>query len=415
MRASDPTIAAQRALEALRNGVPNGDAVRALGCMQPEVVDRFRAQLDRLGAPGSPVVVPGTLVAGGFGTGKSHTLAFLAQEALARGFVVSRLVISKETPLSDPHRLFVAAVREAHLPDGRGEALHELALRVDYRDDRTTPLLNWALRQQPYGIVGATVAIHQRTRDPELIEQVVRFWSGDKLGVREVRLALREIAAPEAFTVQSVKVADLAPVRFQLAAHLARAAGLRGWVLLLDEVELVGRYSLLQRAKAYAELARLLGAVPAQGLPGTTAVAAITDDYAAELLDRRGDLARVPERLKSRGDDASLRLASLAESGMALIDREAIGLHLPNDDTLAVSYEKLRDLYEQAYGWRPPRDYKPPTGWHRSMRSYVRHWITTWDLERLGEGGDVIEEVIPGGYEEDTALGQETPEADAPD
>ncbi len=32
----------RRALEALRNGVPNRDAVRVLGCEQPEVEERFR-------------------------------------------------------------------------------------------------------------------------------------------------------------------------------------------------------------------------------------------------------------------------------------------------------------------------------------------------------------------------------------
>ena len=35
----------RRALEALRSGVPNRDAVRVLGCSQQEVVERFRTQL----------------------------------------------------------------------------------------------------------------------------------------------------------------------------------------------------------------------------------------------------------------------------------------------------------------------------------------------------------------------------------
>ena len=117
---------AQRALEALRNGVPNGDAVNALGCMQPEALDRFNHQLEALARQDltvpSPVVspIPGTLIAGDFGAGKSHTLAFFEQEALRRGFVVSKVVVSKETPLHDPSKLFAAAVREARLPDSRG-------------------------------------------------------------------------------------------------------------------------------------------------------------------------------------------------------------------------------------------------------------------------------------------------------
>ncbi|MER3453400.1 MAG: hypothetical protein C4344_07170, partial [Acidimicrobiia bacterium] len=101
-------LRAQRALEALRNGVPNRDAVRALGCTQSEAVDAFRGQLDRL-STGDPTVVPGTLVVGGFGAGKSHTLAFLADTALQRRFLVSKVVVSKETPLYDPAKLFVAA------------------------------------------------------------------------------------------------------------------------------------------------------------------------------------------------------------------------------------------------------------------------------------------------------------------
>ena len=51
------------------------------------------------------------------------------------------------------------------------------------------------------------------------------------------------------------------------------AAGYSGWVLLVDEVELVGRYSFgPQRARSYAELARLMGKLEAFNLPGLTSV-----------------------------------------------------------------------------------------------------------------------------------------------
>ena len=44
--------------------------------------------------------------------------------------------------------------------------------------------------------------------------------------------------------------------RFRFVPRLMAAAGYKGWIVLLDEVELIGRYSLLQRAKSYAEVAR---------------------------------------------------------------------------------------------------------------------------------------------------------------
>ena len=39
------------------------------------------------------------MIAGGFGAGKSHLLGYLQELALAENFIVSWVVISKETPL----------------------------------------------------------------------------------------------------------------------------------------------------------------------------------------------------------------------------------------------------------------------------------------------------------------------------
>ena len=41
-------------------------------------------------------------------------------------------------------------------------------------------------------------------------------------------------------------------MRFVL--ELVKAAGYRGWIVLIDEIELVANYSVLQRARSYAEL-----------------------------------------------------------------------------------------------------------------------------------------------------------------
>jgi len=41
----DQKIQHRRAIEALRSGVPNRDAVLALGCKQPTIEEKFRAQL----------------------------------------------------------------------------------------------------------------------------------------------------------------------------------------------------------------------------------------------------------------------------------------------------------------------------------------------------------------------------------
>jgi hypothetical protein len=400
-------IASQRALEALRNGVPNGDAVRALGCMQPAALDAFNARLDLLRRnEAADEVTEGMVIAGGFGTGKSHTLAYLEQQALEQGFVVSRVVISKETPLHDAGKLYLAAVREARFRDGRGALLHELALRLDYRRPAGEAFLDWARRGQPHGMVAASVAVHERSDDVELCEQMVEFWSGEKLLVPVLRHALRGLGLQKAYDLRPVKIADLAPVRFEFASRLARAVGFHGWVVLLDEVELIGRYSLAQRARAYAELARCLGATRQGGFRGTLFAAAITDDFALAVIHGRNERETIRRRIGDKGDAKSQALAELAAVGMDQLERKAIVLTPPNDDTLQASYERLRRIYLAAYGREPADAFQAERDAHRPMRSYVRRWIWSWDLARLGERPEIIEDppvVVDSGEDPDLA------------
>src|SRR5689334_1432347 len=121
---TDHTFEYRRALEALRNGVPNRDAVRELGTTQAELESAF---LERVSAVESQSregkQVRGLLIAGDFGSGKSHLLDYFEHLALARNFVASRIVISKETPLFDPEKVYLAAIEGASVPGLSGEAI----------------------------------------------------------------------------------------------------------------------------------------------------------------------------------------------------------------------------------------------------------------------------------------------------
>ena len=97
-------LAARRAVEALRSGVPSRDAVAALGSGQSDIEDRFLGLLDGLGSTRA-AATRGLLLGGGFGSGKSHLLEHLAHLALEHNVAVSRVVISKETPLHDPAKV----------------------------------------------------------------------------------------------------------------------------------------------------------------------------------------------------------------------------------------------------------------------------------------------------------------------
>jgi P-loop Domain of unknown function (DUF2791) len=383
---SESLVQRRRALEALRAGVPNRDAVMVLGSLQVGVEDRFSQLLDVVETRPSQAAAGGMLIGGGFGSGKSHVLEHLAHVALDRGFVVSKVVVSKETPLHDPAKVYRAAIDEAFVPGRPGSAIDEIAIALNLDSPAYADLYRWAHSDEAPvdSRFAATLFLHEYARgDAEFADRIIRFWAGDPLPVADLRRRLKETGAAATYPLASIKERDLSVQRFRFVSRLVKAAGYHGWVVLLDEVELIGRYTMLQRAKSYGELARWVrGERDDPGAP-LCAVLATVDDFEAQVLVGKNDAELVPKRLRMRGTVEAELAANSAETGMRIIEREQLRLQPPGRDELDRTYAKLKQIHAEAYGWDPP----DVTGIERlpsnRMRQYVRAWISEWDLRRL--------------------------------
>jgi P-loop Domain of unknown function (DUF2791) len=372
----------RRAVEALRAGVPSSDAVALLGSGQPEIEDEFLALL----GTAREGTAAGMLVGGGFGSGKSHLLEHLTQLALAEGYAVSRVVVSKETPLHDPVKVFRAAAEGAVVADGHGPAISEAAERLDLQGPAYAELLRWAMSPAA-GLnerFAASLLLYAKTRDrdPELAEEIVRFWCGDPLGVARLRGGLKAAGEGKA-DLSPVTVRALGAQRLHFATRLLAAAGCAGWLVLFDEVELIGRYSVLQRAKSYAQIARWVrGRHGVPGLP-LAAVLAMTDDFEAAVLTGKKDKDAIPARLRGSVAADAVELAADTTLGMRVIDREMKLLTPPDDVELDRAYAKVKELHGTAFGWSPPDIEGLERLGATRMRQYIRAWINEWDLVRL--------------------------------
>jgi hypothetical protein len=416
---TDRQLLYRRALEALRNGVPNRHAVSLLGSNQREAEDAFS---DRLASVQSAAQegkqVHGLLIAGGFGSGKSHLLDYLEHAAGSQNFVCSRITISKETPLFDPSKMLQAAIDGAVVPGVRGEAIREIALRLQPGSGKYAEFFEWA-DSPPSGLsqtFAATVLLYERlNNDPELVDEITSFWSGERLAVSRIRQGLKQVNCSGVYSLKPVKIKELALQRFLFASRLILAAGYSGWILLIDEVELVGRYSLLQRGKSYAELARWMGKVRGAAIPGLMTVAAITDDFSLAVLQEKGDRGTVGAKLRAKGTDEYLNLAGRADTGMRLIEREALTLQPPDEATLRDTYGRLKEIHGKAYGWDPPEIPWAASAVTRRMRSYIRRWVNEWDLRRLYPGTEIStgeEQELRLTYEQDESLEQPSEESE---
>lgn len=380
----------RQAIEALRSGVPNRDAVVALGCTQPEIESKFRNYLSEISTtPQHSSKSLGMLVQGGFGTGKSHLLEFLMHLAIEANFVCSKVVISKETPLYDQSKLFRSAVKTAVIPGKRGDAFTEIATKLDTRSNIYKDFYI-RINQEERDLdprFPATLFLYERMyNDPELSNRIIRFWSGEKMGAGEIKKYLRACRESVSFKVGAISEKDLAPQRFRFASLLARASGYSGWVLLIDEVELIGRYSLMQRAKSYGQLAGWMGQLEGVSLPGIITVLTLTDDFTSAVLEEKDDYRKITEKLRMRTGPADLLLASQAERGMRTIREKSVPLKKPGTEIIDEIYKKIREIHGTAYGWDPPDVSLLETLGTTRLREHIRKWITEWDLKYLDQG-----------------------------
>ena len=383
---SEVQVQSWRAIEALRAGVPNRDAVRELGSSQSVIEDRFRKQLAAVKdgfSSGTPVA--GTLVAGDFGSGKSHLLEYLQHIALENNFVCSKVVIGKETPLYDPAKVYNAAIQSATVPGRAGAALTEIARKLDFDSREYADFYKW-VNFPNNGLstrFAATVFVFERgkgDRTPEFSDRIIRFWSGSRIYVGALKGWLRELGEAATYKIDKVSDKELALQRYQFVPRLMVAAGYAGWVILIDEVELLASYTVGSRGKSYAELARLIGKLEGDSIPGLTTVLTITADFDSAIIQERNDEEKVLGKLRAGGGDAGL-LSSRAERGMRVIQRDKVSLERPTEATIHGIYDKVTAIYASAYSWNPPMDYNADRT--RSIRQHIKRWINEWDLKRL--------------------------------
>jgi len=410
------TVDRRRAIEALRAGVPNRDVVRMLPPEQRDLDERFQALLAAAeNGWDDEKQQPGLLLEGDFGTGKSHWLEYFRHLALESHFVVSTVVLNKETPLHDLKKIFRACVESAVIPGKIGPALEEIAHAYTLDGGASFQQLTEWVQQTPELDPRFAATLFLFARDPSefIREKVIAEWTGYPMRVNDLRAALRELGVYQQYPV-AAPTRGAVLQQFAFLSRFFRAAGYTGWVVLFDEAEMISKYSVRQRGRAYGHLAQLLGLVKGVATPGLATVFTITKDYTGQVLyGRKNDLEMIPARLQGTRDEV---MAAPADIGMKAIKSRAVELRPPTRTQVEGIYRRVAELYGGAYAWETPdiadvREYTSSTG----MRQYVRSWINAWDLRRLFQAqADLVTETVTTSYEEDPDLQTAVTDDDEP-
>ena len=365
-------------VEGLRSGVPYRELSRKVVFGRERYIEAVKRLLEGVEEGRAPSV-PAYIVRAHYGEGKTHLLHSLWGMAEERDWVVTLVSLSKETPLDRLDYFYPKMIRNTYVPGsaqpGAGKiverALEERMLAearsIGFSARIMALLDNLIVRNEGY-------------------EELLGDIDGEFLSTADIRRIHRQnYARPLPLPRSSLRDEAFEYMRFM--DWLVRKAGYRGWLVLVDEVELIGKLGKGARSQAYGNLGRIISGA----LPNVISVWALAANFYSDVLIKRNDREELPDWLAARP-----KLAEYAPWCAAGVDAlmEAKLLNELTQAQIGELVAQIHALHQEAYGWSAPFDavdllaqvrrFSPAQD--TRLRTYVRLALTILDIwQQYGE------------------------------
>jgi hypothetical protein len=364
-------------IESLRSGIPTRRSTRLLPDIRESVSSRILGDLTRFDAG---VIPSGRLIWGQYGQGKTHALTTIEHLALDHNFAVSRISLSREVSCHNLMNFYSQIAPRIRTPDSTLEGIQQYLNRMQPAEIGRSALFEGGRYANALPLQVLDDYYFAEGEDKEKLY-------GDLLGVR---LPVGELGRIHRMIKGSTqpnfkfKVTEHASAYFGLMADLIQLCGFEGWVILIDEVELIGRLGKLSRFNAYRNLNWLLNWQGTMKYPIYTVAAAATrlqdDLWYGKTND---DRTMMPELARARsGEEAA---AEMTQFFTRAIDAEALKILPAQEADLVLLLETITRLHGEAYQWAAAlsgTDLIRQLG-AQPVRTYIRAALEYLDLEYL--------------------------------
>ena len=365
---------ARHIIEALRSGVPS----REVGDYFSEARPGMRAKIaSRLQAAREENKSGGMIFKGKYGEGKTHMLHTAFTMAAENNMVVSMVALGKETPMEKPWELYRKLIANTWLPGARQPGFREKVEELTAGSSLTSELLAYT---------AALLAAMTRTQDEDERAAFMADLEGDYAGQPLIKRSYRRISgSPARFSENFSKTKHWRDY-YCFMSHFFHQLGYDGWVILLDEAELIGRMGKKTRMKSYLRIQDFLK--PDPRLENTVTLLAFSESYQADVIEKRKEFQGVKDILgegteEARAAEAVLN-AFLTAPELSPLSREEV-------------LQVLRDIeqfHALAYDWQPnvPEEeiYRATEKGGYLLRTKLRGAIELLDqLYQYGEAGGI--------------------------
>lgn len=386
---------ARHVIEALRSGIPSRAVGQYFSEARPGIMKEISGHLDETCETGKS---KGMIIAGKYGEGKTHLLNTVFSMAHSNNMVVSYLSLSKETPFDKLYLVYQKLVNNTFLPKRVQPGFTQILEKMTPGSPAANELLLYAAKHLETDKLYYLLRAYLNTEDLDEKFMLQADLEGDFIANVLLKQIYRRIYNERVkYNVNFSKTKHCRDY-FSFLSRLFRLMGYNGWVILIDETELIGRLSKKARLNAYRNIAQFL--LPDERLEGIYTLFALGASYTEDVIETKHDYENLEEIYPEQQEPVRtvLNLITRAQQLAPLTDSE-----------IREVLKKIQVFHGRAYDWNPNISMGTILAATQSggylLRTKLRAAIELLDqLYQYGEAGNTrINE-----------LGQETFEEDVP-
>ena len=330
---------ARHIIEALRSGVPSRAVGQYFSEARPKIMKDISGRLDMVREKGKS---SGMIISGKYGEGKTHLLNTVFNLAHSNNMVVSYLSLSKETPMDKLYLVYQKLVQNTYLPMRRQPGFMQELEQISSGSPIASEMLLYSAKHLETDKLYYLFRSYLNTEDSDEKFLLQADLEGDFIANVPLKKIYRRIFnQPVKYNVNFTKTKHCKDY-FSFMSHLFTQMGYHGWVILIDETELMGRLGKKARLNAYRNMADFL--LPEKCPESTFSLFALSASYAEDVIEGKHEYENLAAIYPDEPEPARTVLDLLSRAPQLLpLTREEI------NEVLC----KIQDFHGKAYEWTP--------------------------------------------------------------
>lgn len=330
---------ARHMIEALRSGIPSKAVGRCFSEARPKIMKEVSDWMAQTAETGKS---SGMVFTGKYGEGKTHLLNTVFSMAHSQNMVVSYLALGKETPMDKLYLVYQKMINNTYLPQRKQPGFAQELEKITANSPIGAEMLMYAAKQLETDKLYFLLRSYFSTEDPDEKFQLLGDLEGDFMAVGTLKNIYRRIFNQPAKLNGTFSKTKHCGDYLLFMSHLFSQMGYNGWVILVDETELMGRLGKKARLNAYRNMAFFL--MPPKELESVFSMFALSASYEEDVIESKREYENLAQTFPDAQEPMKSVLNMLSEATQLL--------PLTRSEIVEV-FSRIRDFHGKAYSWEP--------------------------------------------------------------